>query len=1003
MVTLRFRWLACIFVLLSHKTFADDETQVFDSRIAPLLARECLDCHNPTDKKGGLDLQTQEAAMRGGDSGAVLIPQRVEESLLWQRIAQGEMPPKRPLPVADRQWIKEWIGKGAIWGTSPIDTFRFSTEHRGGYDWWSFQPLRSSPPPASASLQNARSPIDAFLLQSLAQAGLDFSPRASWQALSRRLAFDFTGLPPDQEEVGDLSSPDDLERLTDRLLASPAFGERWARHWLDLAHFGESEGFEYDRLRPNAWRYRDWVINAFNRDLPYDEFARLQIAGDVLHADNPDAIIATGFLVGGAFDGLTPAGDVMRKIMRQDEIEDLVATVSQTFLGLTVHCARCHDHKFDPIRQFEYYQLSSALAGVKRGERDLPPPAKAAQLADELAALIQRLKALEQPARDAVRKEKLQTKVRQVTPSNEPPVAQPIATWEFDSDLSDSTGTLHCSAFGGARLENGALLLDGKSAYAATASLPKELAEKTLEAWVTVGDADQQGGGVFSVETTDGSLFDAIVYGEREPRRWMAGSNGFVRSESFRGPEFQWSQEPVQIVITYSHDGTITGYLQGQPYGSAYGTSLQRFDPSQSHVAFGIRHRPVGGNRMFAGAIHRAALYDRALSAIEVAATSRSAPWYVEETELSRQLTSEQRQERLDLQARIRAVGEQQVMTMTGGKAFAITPQTAPVVNNLIRGNPLQPADVVVPAGLKSLVGHDSDFGLPADAPDQERRRRLVQWLTAPTNPLFARTIVNRLWQYHFGQGLVATPNDLGFQGGVPSHPELLDWLAADLQGSIEQPRVYSLKKLHRRYVLSHAYQQQSRPRENALRVDAGNRLLWRKDPVRLDAESVRDAILVSADQLNRNVVGIGYQDFRPFLRGGTQFYEPLDPVGPEFQRRSIYRTWARGGHNQLLDTFDCPDPSTITPRRSITNTPLQALSLLNNSFVLRLADQFATRLIQEEPQHDGRRIQAAFALACGRPPQSRELEQAQEFVQQHGLPAFCRVLLNSNAFLYVE
>ncbi len=987
--------------------WSDDEERVFDEQIAPILARYCVDCHNPGDKKGGLDLTQRAAALQGGDSGVVLVPRNLGESVLWQRVSQGEMPPKRPLPDAEQVQLQRWIEQGATWGTDPLDPYRSSSERRAGYDWWSLQPVQRPPVPAARNVHTANSPVDSFVLARLEQAGLTVSPRVTPPALARRLAFDLTGLPPTLEDgVTDPELVDLPERTIDRLLGSPAYGERWARHWLDLAHFGESEGYEYDKLRPHAWRYRDWVIESLNRDLPYDEFARLQIAGDVLQPDEPSALVATGFLVGGAFDGLVPAGDVMRKIMRQDELEDLVASVGQTFLGMTVQCARCHDHKFDPIRQSEYYQLNSALAGVKRGDRDLPLGAAGRECARQIDEMQTRLQKIEQPAREAARKKKeaqagnpgAGNNVREKSTLE----LRPIALWEFDNDLRDSVGSLHGTAYEGARLENGALVVDGKSAYVATEGLPRELAEKTLEAWVTLGNLEQQGGGIISLETVDGNLFDALVYGEREPRRWMAGSNGFARTQSFAGPEESELKEPLHFAITYAADGTISGYLQGKPYGSPYRSAPQRFAPMQTHVAFGIRHRPVGGNRMFAGAIHRAALYDRALSAAEIDASSKSVPWSIDDSELDAQLSVRQRQERHELQSRLQRLRDDQAQRNVG-KTFAIAPQPAPVVHTLIRGNPLQLAEPVAPAGLKSLVGFDPAFGLANDAADAERRQKLAHWVTAPGNALFSRTIANRLWHYHFGLGLVPTPNDLGFQGGLPSHPELLDWLADDIQQERHPASRFSLKRMHRRLLTSFVYQQQSLPNEIGLRTDAGNRLLWRKSPVRLDAESVRDTVLAVADQLNSQGGGIGYQDFRPFLRGGTQFYEPLDPIGAPYQRRSIYRTWARGGHNQLLDTFDCPDPSTITPRRSVTNTPLQALSLLNNSFILRQADEFAARLARDEPRDVGRQLRWAFELACGRSPQSRELGEASAFVEQHGLSAFCRVLLNSNAFLYVD
>jgi hypothetical protein len=331
-------------------------------------------------------------------------------------------------------------------------------------------------------------------------------------------------------------------------------------------------------------------------------------------------------------------------------------------------------------------------------------------------------------------------------------------------------------------------------------------------------------------------------------------------------------------------------------------------------------------------------------------------------------------------------------------KVFATTPQQPPASQLLIRGNPQQPGEIVSPGGLPAVTTIPSDFGLPPDAPEGDRRKKLAEWIAGDNNPLFARTIVNRLWHYHFGRGLVETPSDLGYSGGVPLHRELIDWLACEL---IE--RKLSLKELHRQIVMSATYQQASLPRSECLAVDGSNSLLWRYSPRRLEAEAVRDAMLATSGLLNTSVGGPSFFDVRPYMYKGSQFYEPLDPAGPEFHRRSIYRMWARGGKNPLLDTFDCPDPSTATPNRGSTTTPLQALTLLNGSFTLRMADAFAERLAVEQPGDMIRQVERGFFLAYGRPPTSQELAASQTLTQKHGLAPLCRVLFNSNAFLYVH
>ncbi|HZL91732.1 MAG TPA: DUF1553 domain-containing protein [Pirellulaceae bacterium] len=971
----------------------------FDRDVAPILATRCLDCHNSADKKGNLDLSRADSAKAGGDSGAVLVAGKPDDSFLWQRIDAEEMPPKKPLPAKEREVLKSWIASGAKWGTSPIDPYRFTTASRAGYDWWSLQKLVRPKEPGVTNQEsgvNSHNAIDAFIFAKLGEKGLTPSPLADKRTLIRRVTFDLTGLPPTPEESDAFlrdKSPEAYDRLVKRLLDSPHYGERWARHWLDVAHFGESDGFEYDKMRPNAWRYRDWVIDALNRDMPYDEFARMQIAGDVLLAPDPRGTIATGFLVAGAHDSLLPKGEVMQAIMRQDELEDIVGIVSQTFLGLTVHCARCHDHKFDPVRQVEYYRLASALAGVKRGDRPIPPAQLPPELEQRQRQLAGDLAALEEPVRTDILNQ------RQAAAEKRPSPPRPLARWQFDGDAQDELGPLHGKLHEGAELKDGGLVVSGQRAFVATELLHQDVKEKTLEAWVKLSNLQQRSGGVIGIQSPDGEVFDAIVFGEKDPGQWLAGSNFFRRTQSFEGPpETEADSRTVHIAIVYAADGTITAYRDGAVYGRSYKSDGPvTFKKGEAQVIFGIRHFPAGGNKHVAGVIERAGLYDRALTAEEVAASAGTVSTYISEEEFSRRLSPDDRDRRRSLQQQLGAVSEQ-ISRLREAKVFAVTPQEPPQSHLLIRGNPQQKGEVVNPGGLAAIASALGDFGLAPDAPDAERRKRLAQWIATENNPLFARTIVNRLWHYHFGRGLVETPNDLGFNGGVPVHRELLDWLACEL---VE--RRFSLKELHRQIVLSATYQQASLPRPECLAVDADSALYWRYRPRRLEAESVRDAMLSVSGLLNPAVGGPSFQDFRPYMYKGSQFYEPQDPVGLEFHRRSIYRMWARGGKNPLLDTFDCPDPSTTTPKRGSTTTPLQALSLLNNSFTLRMADALAERLRKESPGDEQAQIERAFVLICGRPSLPDELAASQALVREHGLMPFCRVLFSSNRFLYVH
>jgi hypothetical protein len=975
----------------------------FDRVIAPLLARRCLECHRGAKPKGKLDLTTLKTALAGGESDEPgLVPGKLDASLIWQQIAENEMPPKKPLPADERAVIKAWIASGGSWGTDPIDPFRFTSKARAGRDWWSLVPVVRPKTPAVKNKKWAGTPIDAFVLAKLEKAGLSPSAEAERRVLIRRLSFDLIGLPPTPEQIAQFvadKSPKAYGNLVDRLLASPHYGERWARHWLDVVRFGESNGFERDLPRANSWHFRNWVIDALNRDMPYDEFVRQQLSGDVMPNKDAASTIATGFLVAGAHDTVLPNSQRQRNVMRQDELEDVVSTVGQTFLGLTIHCARCHDHKFDPISTREYYQLTATLSGLQFGDRtvkEVSNPKQLAKLKGELIAAEKVLAAMEDPLRAKV------LAGRKSGKRKGPEAPKPIAAWDFSVDLKDQIGSMHVQLFGGAAISGGMVRLDGRGAYAKTAPLSKDLREKTLEAWVQLSNLTQRGGGVMTVQDSRGGVFDSIVFGEKQPRRWMAGSNGWARFKPFGGPnEMDAVKKPVHLAIAYHADGTIAAYRNGQPYGKPYRSrGIVAFKAGQNEVVFGVRHGTAGAGRMLAGAVSRARLYDRALSAEEIAATSGSPGNWVSEAELVSELSAAQRSQRTKLKQQL-ATTRRQVTKLTTSrsyKVYAITARQPPPVHVLNRGDVTSRGELVSPAGIAAVSGTSPDFGLASNAPEAQRRLKLAQWITDAKNPLFARVMVNRLWHYHFGIGLVDTPSDFGFNGTRPSHPALLDYLAAEL---VEKK--FSLKQLHRLIVTSATYRQSARPNAAAAKIDADGRLLWRKPPMRLEAEAIRDTMLRVAGRLNPEIGGRGYQDTKSYFFKGTQFYDPIDPVGEQYNRRTIYRTWARGGRNPLLDTFDCPDPSATAPKRAVTITPLQALALLNNSFVLRMAEKTADRVTREGAKDTSQQIERLYHLAYGRAPEKDEQTAAAKFVADHGLAAFCRVVLNSNEFLYVD
>ena len=973
-------------VLVCWGGVARAQTPDFDKQIAPLLAAKCLDCHSGPKPKGGLDLSRKDKAF----AKKSIVAGKPAESSLWQRVADGEMPPKKPLPEAERELLKQWIAAGAAWGTDPIDPFRITSSNRAGYDWWALKPIERPAVPVNAGT----TPIDRFLIEKLTEARLKPSPAADRRTLIRRLTYDLTGLPPTPGEVADFlrdDSPAAYEKVVDRLLASPHFGERQARAWMDVVRYGESDGFERNMGRKNSWPYRDWLIRSFNADVPYDRFARLQLAGDVLEPTNAEAIRATGFLVAGVHNTVL-GNDEMRAIARQDELEDLTGSVGQTFLGLTVNCARCHDHKFDPISQRDYYRFAASLSGVAHGERAVPDEGRERRLAElDKAALDtqKEIAVIEAPARKII-----------LGRANPEPTPAPVAAWDFRKGLKDLVGKLHAEAVGEVKLTEAGAVFDGKSLLK-TPPLSSGIRAKTLEAWVTLANLDQRGGGVITLDMPESGVFDSIVYGELNANHWMPGSNVFERTQFLNGTP-EKSTALVHMAITYAPDGTITAYRDGKPYGKPYVVkNLPDFVAGKSALLFGCRHLPAGGNRMLAGTVAAARLYDRALSPEEVGASYRLNGQVLSDADIEAKLDDSTRAARRKLRDRLESLNnERDTLRRTAGERAYLATTMAPGVTRLLpRGQLNDTAEIVSPGGVASVTAPSPEFNLKPDAPEADRRRKLAAWITGEANPLFPRVMVNRIWNSHFGTGLVETPNDLGFNGGRPSHPALLDWLAAEFRAG-----GYSMKKLHKTIVMTDAYRQTTAIIPEAREKDADNRLLWRKKPGRLDAESMRDTLLSVAGLLNPRIGGPSFSDYQENYLNGTTYFEPFDPAGEEFHRRSVYRFRPRGANVGLLDTFDCPDPANAAPRRAMTTTPLQALALWNNGFVLRMADATAKRVETESPKADAAgKIRRLWQLTLQRDPSADELRLTEPLLQKHGLKAVARAVFNGGEFMTAE
>jgi hypothetical protein len=960
---------AVLSFLLANVTFAAEPiespsspaAQHFDNQVAPIFASHCLECHRGPTPKGKLDLSQRATAFRGGESGAAIVARNLDESLVWERIEADEMPPKHPLPAAEKKLLREWILSGATWGSNPIDPFRFSTNKRAGYDWWSLQPLVKVKLPHTADAPRGwgKHPIDRIIYARLKEKGLAPSPRADPRTLVRRIYIDLIGLPAPGSVIDKFDKDPSAKawaQLVDELLASQHYGERWARHWLDVVRFGESHGYEYNQPREAAWHYRDWVIRAFNNDLPYDQFTRMQLAGDVIKPKTLEGAAAVGFLVAGTHNTVLGASPAMKLAGRHEELEEMAGTVAQTFLGLTVNCARCHDHKFDPIAMREYYSFIAALDGVKHGEikvrtqNDLT--ARREQLHRQRDDLHNRLIEMV-PARNGL----TSTTANQVRLKNPIDANDKGKSYRVSLKIAPSVWASAAQATSDRDGITVLILREDGSVLASHSSRPGawDRGRNATEYQLHTFDYKGDGNGRIQIHIRPfpvhsnrfGGAVDDLVVVDAASRR-------AVFEESFDGlqrPHAPGSQ-------TDTHKAVF------------YGAMSDRWTHSGTNSIHAVEH--ADGNlalQLFSGNGGR----------LVVKAESD------QEKKLQAEIASLDRQ--------IRSISSAGTTSV-----FSVESKNPGVMRLLLRGDVTRPSDDVAPGGMKAIGSVSPSFGIDKNATDAQRRQRLAEWISNRENGPLHRVAVNRVWHYHFGQGIVESPSDLGFNGGRPSHPALLEWLAVWFREND-----YSVKKLHKLIATSATYQQSSRSSPAAANIDHGNRLLWRQNARRVEAEVLRDSILDIAGELNREQFGPPFRDVRIVHVAPTNYYLPIDPVGKQFNRRTIYRWHVRGQRSALLDSFDCPDPSAKTPIRSVTTTPTQALSQWNDSFILRMSDKLADRVQRESGDEVASQVDRTWRLVLGRDPDVNERAKSLRLAKNHGLALLCRVLLNSNEFVLID
>ncbi len=885
----------------------------FENEILPILQSHCLDCHNESNRESELALDTVVSALRGGDSGAAtIVPGDSTASHLIERVAHPDaalrMPPDSDgLSVAELQLLKAWIDDTAAWRDAAAALSQDTLEH------WSLLPLERPTIPNSRQAH----PIDAFIEKTLHAADLSFSVQASQQRLIRRLYLVMHGLPPTRAQVAEFladTRPDAWEHLVERVLESPRYGERWAAHWLDVVRFGETDGFETNRERPTAYHYRDWVIDAFNSDKPYDRFITEQLAGDALGEP-----IGTAFLVAGPHDIVKGQNALLGLMQRQDELTDMVNTTGTAFLGLTTGCARCHNHKFDPISQKDFYALQAVFAGVEFAERELPLSQAAKMQLAEVDAEIEQL-------RDDLLKYARQSGTR-------PPVNS-----RSNSELFPKTRARHVR-------------------FTILASSASEPCIDELE--VFAGDVNVGLASAGAIATSSGNFEHPL----HQLKHINDGRHGNAHSWISSAAAGGW------VALELSGEFEIERIVWGRDREGVFGDRLAtnyRVESSLDCEQWQLL--ASSDDRLpFSASAELKDQYDLSnLSTTEAAAVN-------------------------SLIERMHTLQNKRNGLASSNRVFAGSFRDPDKTFRLHRGDPTTPREPIGPGAIDVL----GELELPADATEQQRRLALAMWIARPDHPLTARVMVNRLWHYQFGSGLVDTPSDLGANGSSPTHPELLDWLANEFIH-----HGWSIKHLQRLILNSHTWKQDSAPNTPAIALDASSRLLWRFPPRRLEAEGIRDCILAASGQLDLTTGGPGFSGFEVELEN-VRHYFPKKDFGPSDWRRMIYMTKVRQEKDAVFGIFDCPDGSQVTPKRGRSTTPLQALNLFNSRFVMQQAELLAERLATET-EADEARVGLAYELCFGRSAEASEVAEALEFISQQGWGQFARAMLNANEFIFI-
>ena len=968
---------------------------LFTEAVAPIFERHCLGCHSESKRKGKLSMASRAALLKGGRKGAVIVPGDPGASRLLELVAAKDdkvrMPKKRkPLPAAEVETLRRWIEEGAPWP----DGRELAETKDVGFDWWSFKRLERPAVPPLEGEAWARNPVDAFIFTRLSSKGLKPAAQAGRLTLIRRLSYDLTGLPPTPGEIDRFladKSPRAYEELVDRLLTSKHYGERWARHWLDVVKYADTCGYDKDKLRANAWPYRDYVIRAFNDDKKYSRFVEEQLAGDVFFPGDPDGVLGLGFIAAGPWDFIghveVSEAKIDGRVARHIDRDEMVTNTINTFTSLTIQCARCHDHKFDPFTQRHYYGLQGVFAAVDRAERPYDRNPGTARKRKELNAGLAR-------ARGALKKLE-----------DEAAVAGGAELAELNKAIGKYASEIKMEKKSPAFGYHSQISVRQEEEKWVAVDLGREVELSGVTLHPCHDDYNNIGAGFgfpvrFLVEAAADKAFSSPVVladetGGDYPNPGLAGY-----SVAAKGVKARFVRVRAAKLALRSNDYILAlGELEALDKAgknAARGVKVIAKDSIQAPVRWARRNLTDGSwprakNEKAAGALAETREKRKALMA-----RLRPPAWLAEQKRLQaaeRELSKELGQ--------LKKAG----MVYAAATHFAAQSNFKPTkgkpreIHVLHRGDILKPGEKIKPGILPFSPEDAIELELSEGHPEGARRAALAKWITSKGNPLTWRSIVNRVWLWHFGAAIVDSLNDFGRMGQLPSHPGLLDWLACEFRDGDQ-----SFKELHRLIVTSSTYRQASTWNKEGAVIDSGNRLLWRMNRRRLEAEELRDAMLMVSGKLKRSMYGPGFYLFKLEKTAHSPHYEyhKFDHEDPASYRRSIYRFIVRSQPDPFMTTFNCADSSQSTPKRDEALTALQALSLLNSRFTLVMAGHFARRLKAEEDSAEGR-VRLGVRLLMGREATKAETAELAAYAGEQGLSNLCRVLFNLSEFTYLD